>query len=83
MDRERESQDKSITKLKTQLHTAHSSVHCLRQRLYRSKDKVEVASHETIDLHTQLIDMEEEFAAKVAALEENIDLLITGWNCTT
>ena len=77
MDRERESQDKSITKLKTQLHTAHSSVHCLRQRLYRSKDKVEVASHETIDLHTQLIDMEEEFAAKVAALEENIDLLIT------
>ena len=40
------------------------------------KIRVEFASHESVDLHGQLIDMEEEFTAKVAALEEKIDLLI-------
>jgi len=76
MDRERKSQDKTISKLEAQLHTAQSSVHCLRQRLYRSKDKVEATTSETLDLQTQLLDMED-FCSKVAALEEKIDLLVT------
>jgi len=73
MERERKSQDKTISKL----HTAQSSVHCLRQRLYRSKDKFEATASETLDLQTQLLDMEEEFCSKVAALEEKMDLLVT------
>ena len=56
MDRERKSQDKTISKLEAQLHTAQSSVHCLHQRLYRSKDKVEATAGETLDLQNQLLD---------------------------
>ena len=48
LDSERQSQDKH--KLEAQLHTTHNSVHCLRQRLYRSRDKVEATSHESSDL---------------------------------
>jgi len=36
MDRDRKSQDKTISKLEAQLHTAQSSVHCLRQSVIRS-----------------------------------------------
>ena len=77
LDRERQSQGKTIHKLEAQLHNAHTSVHCLRQRLHRSRDKVEATSHKSSDLRTQLIDLEEEFSTKVAALEEKIELLIT------
>ena len=77
MDRERQSQDKTISKVKAQLHTAHSSVRSLRQRLYQSKDKVEATFHESLDLQAQLFDIEGEFTAKDAALEGKIELLIT------
>ena len=77
LDRERQSQGKTIHTLEAQLHNAHTSVHCLRQRLYRSRDKVEATSHKSSDLRTQLTDLEEEFSTKVAALEEKIELLIT------
>ena len=77
MDKERQSQDKTISKLEEQLCNARSSIHCLRQRDYQSKDKLEATSHETHDLQTQLVDMEEEFTTKIATLEEKIELLIT------
>ena len=57
MDKERQSQDKTISKLEEQLCNARSSIHCLRQRDYRSKDKLEATSHETHDLQTQLVDI--------------------------
>ena len=77
LDRERQSQGKTIHILEAQLHNSHTSVHCLRQRLYRSRDEVEATSHKSGDLRTQLTDLEEEFSTKVAALEEKIELLIT------
>ena len=77
LDRERQSQGKTIHKLEAQLHSAHTSVLCLQQRLYRSRDKVEATSHKSSDLRTQFTDLEEEFSTKVAALEVKIELLTT------
>ena len=39
INREQKAQDKTIKKLQTRLQSAQSSVHCLRQRIYRSKHK--------------------------------------------
>ena len=44
MERDRKVQDKKVHQLQHQLHTTHASVRCLRQRLYRSNEKVEATS---------------------------------------
>ena len=79
MEREQKAQDKTIKKLETRLQCAQSSVHCLRQRIYRSKHKNEdeSMSQENSELRAQLDDIEEAFSSKVAELEERIELLIT------
>ena len=58
MERDRKVQDKKVHKLQHQLHTTHVSVHCLRQRLYRSNEKVEATNLENTDVHSQLSKME-------------------------
>ena len=81
MEREQKAQDKTIKKLETRLQCAQSSVHCLRQRIYRSKHKnedgVDSMSQENSELRAQLDDTEEAFSSKVAELEERIESLIT------
>ena len=54
MERDRKVQDKKVHKLEHQLNTTHASVHCLRQRLYRSNEKVEATSLENADVQSQL-----------------------------
>ena len=81
MEREQKAQDKTIKKLETRLQCAQSLVHCLRQRIYRSKHKnedgVDSMSQENSELRAQLDDIKEAFSSKVAELEERIELLIT------
>ena len=81
INREQKAQDKTIKKLETRLQSAQSSVHCLRQRIYRSKhkneDEVDSMSQENSELRAQLDDIEEAFSSKVAELEERIEMLIT------
>ena len=52
-------------------------VHCLRQRLYRSNEKVEATNLENIDVHSQLSKMETEFSSKMTELQEKIEVLVT------
>ena len=77
----KKAQDKTVKKLETRLQSAPSSVHCLCQRIYRSRHKnedgVDSMSQENSGLHAQLDDIEEAFSSKVAELEERIELLIT------
>ena len=61
MEDDKKVQDNRIHKLEHQLHTAHASVHCLRQRLSRSNKMVEVTSLENTDVNSQLREMESEF----------------------
>ena len=77
MERDRKVQDKKVHKLEHQLYTTHASVHCLRQRLYRSNEKVEATSLENTDVHSQLSKMETEFSSKTTELQAKIEVLIT------
>lgn len=70
-------QDKTVHKLETQLHTARTSVHTLRQRLCRATHKDDLTSQENLELRSQLEDVKRTFSSKVAELEEKIELLIT------
>lgn len=77
IEKDKATQEKAINKLETQLRTARTSVHTLRQRLYRSEKKDDLTYQENTELRSQLNDVEEEFSSKVAELEEKIELLIT------
>ena len=65
------------TQSPTQLHTARTSVHTLRQRLYRSEMKYDLMYQENTELRSQMNDVKEEFSSKFAELEEKIELLIS------
>ena len=77
IEKDKATQGKTINKLESQLRTARTSVHTLRQRLHRSDKKDDLLSQENAELRSQLNDVEEEFSSKVEELEEKIELLIT------
>ena len=77
MDKEMKLQDEAICKLESRLHTAHTSVHCLQQRLHRSNEKAEAKRIENAALSAQLDTVERNFSLKVAELEQKIEALIT------
>ena len=59
------------------MNITRASVRCLRQRLYRSNEKVEAASLENTDVLSQLSKMETGFSSKITELQEKIEVLIT------
>ena len=77
MSKEIQDQDRTINKLEKQLHTAHTSSNCLRQKLYRSNSKIEANDVENSELATQMEAMESEFTEKITDLEKKLELLIT------
>ncbi len=54
MERERTAQDKTIHNLDTKLQIAHTSVHCLRQRLSQSNRNDNSTAQENNTLRTEL-----------------------------
>ena len=76
IEKDKATQEKAKNKLETQLRTARTSVHTLRQRLYRSEMKDDLMYQENMELRSQMNDLEE-FSSKVAELEEKIELLVT------
>ena len=77
MNKEIQDQDRTINKLEEQLHTAHTSSNCLRQKLYRSNSKIEANSVENSKLAAQIEAMECEFTEKKIQLEKKLEVLIT------
>ena len=77
MNKEIQDQDRTINKLEEQLHTAHTSSNCLRQKLYRSNSKIEAKNVENSILAAQIEAMECKFTEKKIQLQKKLEVLIT------
>ena len=77
MNKEIQDQDRTTNKLEKQLHTAHTSSNCLRQKLYRSNSKIEANNVENSELAAQMEAMESELTEKIIELEKKLEVLIT------